>query len=94
MDRSEIEDIVEAILDGRRIQPSGSNDGKPEMLSPLKPFSAFNTSAEPVEVIGVGYFDEMLQFLVIEEAEGEIWPVFREHVFKSKESAQGAASIQ
>ncbi|MGO4677518.1 hypothetical protein AB4Z40_31970 [Bosea sp. 2YAB26] len=87
MDRQELEDI----LDERGIKPRPDHDDdRPEMLMPVRQFKAFNTSGNPVEVIGVGYFNEMLQFLVIEEGDGEIWPIFRENVFKDQQSAPGA----
>jgi hypothetical protein len=93
MERRDVEEIVESILDERGTDArSGHDDNKPEMVIPVRPFKAFNSSSDDVEVIGVGYFNEMLQFLVIEESEGEIWPVFREHVFKDQKSAQGAAN--
>jgi hypothetical protein len=91
MERHDVEDIVEGILEERGIQPGNSgDDNKPEILIPVRPFKAFNTSSNQVEVIGVGYFNDMLQFLVIEEGDGEIWPVFREQVFKDQKSAKGA----
>jgi hypothetical protein len=92
MNRQDVEDIVESMLDERGSQScSASDDDKPEMLMPVRPFKAFNSSTNQVEVIGVGYFNEMLQFLVIEEDDGAIWPIFRENVFKDQESAQRSA---
>lgn len=83
MKRQDVEDIVAQYLEEHesRSEIRGHTD-KPEMLASVEPFKAFNASRNPIEVIGVGYFNNMLQFLVIEEAEGEIFPIFREHVFK------------
>lgn len=91
MNRGEIEDIVESVLDSRGGAGPSFDDDAPREVIPIKPFAAFGDMGNPVEVIGVGYFNGMTQFLVIDEDEGAIFPIFRENVFKSKESAERAA---
>lgn len=92
MNRGEVEDIVEAMLDSRGTPLGASvDDDAPREVIPIKSFAAFGSAGNPVEVIGVGYFNGMTQFLVIDEDEGAIFPIFRENVFKSKESAERAA---
>lgn len=91
MNRGEIEDIVEAVLEQRGSIGTACDDDAPREVIPIKPFAAFGDMGNPVEVIGVGYFNGMTQFLVIDEDEGAIFPIFRENVFKDKKSAERAA---
>ena len=86
MNESEVMAIVEAALHGRQFGDSS----RPEMLMPLAPFKAFGISGNPVDVIGVGHVDDLLQFLVVEEDDGEIFPIFRERVFRDMDSARRA----
>lgn len=91
MDRQDVEDIVEAMLDERGISIGGAhNDDVPTSVIPIRQFSAFGEMGTPVEVIGVGYFNGITQFLIIDEADGAIFPIFRENVFKDQKSAESA----
>lgn len=58
------------------------DDNRPKSVISIRPFKAIDNDDKPVEVIGVGYFDEIMQFLVIAEEDDEIWPTFREQVFR------------
>jgi hypothetical protein len=91
MNRGDIEDIVESILDERGTSGATFDEDEPKEVIPIKPFAAFGDMGNPVEVVGIGYIRGMTQFLVVEEDEGAIFPIFRENVFKSRESAQRAA---
>lgn len=93
MDRQDVEDIVAEVLKDRGQTIGGAHDpDAPVSVIPIRQFSAFGEMGNPVEVIGVGYFNGVTQFLIIEEDEGAIFPIFRENVFKSKESAESAFS--
>ena len=61
-------------------------------MIPIKPFQAFDGCGDPLEVVGVCFYEDMPQFVVIETDDCEIWPRFRGQVFKDQKSAQGAAN--
>jgi hypothetical protein len=83
MDRLEVEELVHAILDERgNGHQSDPDSNKPDMMIAIRPFKAVGSEDEPIEVVGVGYFNDMLQFLCVVEEGGEIWPAFREQVFR------------
>lgn len=90
MNEADVREIVEAAL---REHQFGDNN-RPETLMPLAPFKAFSASCNPVDVIGVGQVDDMLQFMVVEEEDGEIFPIFRERIFRNVESARRTASAE
>lgn len=46
---------------------------------------------ETLKVVSVTFYEDMPQFLVIEQDDDETWPRFRAQVLKSKQSAQSAA---
>jgi hypothetical protein len=81
MDGEEIYGAVKAALDDHaREQRTDTN--RPDMLMPLQRFEAVGPDDEELTVIGVGYLDDILQFLCIVEEDGEIWPAMREQVFR------------
>lgn len=62
------------IEDEAEYRPAPVSTPQPAMI-PIKQFTAYTESGDPIEIVGVHYFDEETNFVGIVHGEyDEIWP--------------------
>lgn len=80
MERYEIEELIDERLEA--VRPK-SDQSMIKMLR-VQPFKAFDDDDFEVEVVGISYLDEDMNFVAIKERDGELYPVLVSGVYRSR----------